>query len=119
MAKAKVLIVDDEEFYSRSLSWLLNDEGYDVRTAATGAAAIDEARQFGPDILVVDWILRGGIDGVEVARRLRAARPDIKTIFVTGYAGSELREHIGADLPATILEKPFGPEDLLSALRAG
>jgi signal transduction histidine kinase len=86
-AKARrVLIVDDNVDSAVALSWLIGHEGYDVRVAHDGPAALDAAQDFKPEILLLDIGLPG-IDGYEVARRLRAdGFASARMIAISGYA---------------------------------
>jgi len=86
----RVLVVDDEVDTAETLAEVLQTLGHEVRTAADGARALEEAAQFAPDVVLLDIGLPG-MDGFEVARRLRAGRrtPGMKLIAVTGY-GQEL-----------------------------
>ena len=113
----KVLLVDDEPSYRDSLGHILSQERYDVRTASNGKLAIDVTDEFLPDILIVDWVLRDEMDGVQVAQSLHAINPDIKTIFITGYRTSRLEEQMREVPYAQFLSKPFSLDDFLEAVR--
>jgi CheY-like chemotaxis protein len=80
----RVLVVDDEIDTAETLAEVLVTLGHDVRTAADGAHAIETARAFAPDVVLLDLGLPG-IDGFEVARRLRAEHLAARLIAVTGY----------------------------------
>ena len=113
----KVLLVDDEPSYRDSLGHILSHERYEVRTASSAKAAIDVTHQFVPDILIVDWMLRDEMDGVEVAQTLRAVNPGLKTIFITGYRTSRLENQMREVPFAQFLSKPFSLDDFLEAVR--
>jgi CheY-like chemotaxis protein len=82
----RVLVVDDEIDTAETLAEVLTTLGHDVRTAADGTRALETARAFSPDVVLLDLGLPG-IDGYEVARRLRAERSTrpLRLIAVTGY----------------------------------
>jgi len=93
----RILVVDDNRDSANSLAMLLEDQGHTVRTAHDGEAALTAADAFGPDAVVLDIGLPR-LDGYEVARRLRAARPDtggaippLLLIALTGYGHEENR----------------------------
>src|SRR5919109_2653029 len=113
---AHILIVEDEGEIAGYLRRGLAFEGYSIEIAATGMAALAAARERPPDLVVLD-IMLPGLDGLEVARRLRAAS-DVPIIMLTArdavpdrVAGLEA----GAD---DYLVKPFAFEELLARLRA-
>jgi two-component system CheB/CheR fusion protein len=89
---ARVLVVDDIPDVAESLAALLTAFGHDVRTAHDGARALEEARAFRPEIVLLDIGLPG-MDGYEVARRLRG-EPGLERIVlaaVSGYGQEEDR----------------------------
>ncbi|VTR92783.1 histidine kinase : Uncharacterized protein OS=Asticcacaulis sp. AC466 GN=AEAC466_02040 PE=4 SV=1: Response_reg [Gemmata massiliana] len=115
----RVLVVDDNVDTTESLSWLLQSFGHDVRVAHSGLAAIDAARDFGPDAVLLDVGLPD-IDGFEVARRLRAAPDFERTVLVasTGYNRDRDRDRaaeVGFD---HYLVKPFDPRRFVQLLTA-
>jgi PAS domain S-box-containing protein len=111
----RILVVDDDRAVAESTAALLALDGHDVRTAANGAAALELARSFRPHLVLLDIGLQG-MDGYEVARRLRVeqAARDERTfvVAVTGYGHEEARrlsEEAGFDRH---LVKPVYPEVL-------
>lgn len=91
-APRKILVVDDLCASAETLQVLLELEGFNVRIANDGASALDIAREFVPDVVILDIGLPG-LDGFEVARQLRS-RPESKTtllIALTGYGEAESR----------------------------
>ena len=106
----RVLVVEDEPSARGLLVAILEDDGYQVRAVADGAAALEAVKTFRPDLALVDSGLPG-INGAEVARRLRQAG-DLPIIFVTG-ADTAADIHgafrMGAD---DYILKPFDPEEL-------
>ncbi len=114
----RILIVDDEPTYREYLGRFLDREGLDVRTAGTGAEAIEIAAGFDPDVLLADWMLRCEMHGIEVGETLRARRPDLRILLMTGFPTADLEAEavrVGID---GLLEKPFALEDLSRAVRA-
>ncbi len=82
----RVLVVDDNVDAAVALSWLIGQRGYAVRVAHDGSEALQAARDFRPDILLLDLGLPG-IDGYELARRLRAdGFASARIIAISGYA---------------------------------
>ncbi|MGQ0626407.1 MAG: response regulator transcription factor [Sporichthyaceae bacterium] len=112
----RVLVVDDEPSLTDLLSMALRYEGWDIKTAADGAGALREAREFRPDAVVLDVMLPD-IDGLELLRRLRANTPDIPVLFLTAKDAVEDRI---AGLTAggdDYVTKPFSLEEVVARLR--
>jgi two-component system response regulator MprA len=111
-----VLIADDDRRIIDMLRRTLAYEGYQVITAADGHEAIAQARAHRPDVVVLDWLMPG-LDGIEVARRLREA-DSAPILLLTARDAIEDRV-TGLDSGADdYLVKPFAPEELLARLRA-
>ena len=112
----RVLVVDDEPTLTELLSMALRYEGWEVRTAGDGRAAVRAAREFRPDAVVLDVMLPD-IDGLEVLRRLRAAAADVPVLFLTARDAVEDRI---AGLTAggdDYVTKPFSLEEVVARLR--
>jgi DNA-binding response OmpR family regulator len=112
----RVLVVEDDEDIALALQRSLRMEGYEVRIAADGEAALDAAGGFHPDLVVLDLGLPK-LDGIEVARRLRSGG-DVPILMLTARDGVEDRVE-GLDSGADdYLVKPFERQELLARLRA-
>jgi two-component system OmpR family response regulator len=112
----RALVVDDEPTLAELLASVLRYEGWDVRTAADGAAAVREAREFRPDAVILDVMLPD-FDGFEVLRRIRATSPHVCVLFLTARDAVEDRIAgitAGGDDYVT---KPFSLEEVLARLR--
>jgi len=110
------LVAEDDADIAGVLRRSLGMEGYDVRIASDGDAALDEASVFEPDAVVLDLGLPG-VDGVEVCRRLRSGG-DVPILILTAREGVDSRVE-GLDSGADdYLVKPFEREELLARLRA-
>ena len=113
MASPRVLVVEDDAEIADALRRSLRLEGYDVRLAADGEAALDETRDFQPDLMVLDLGLPK-LDGLEVARRVRS-EGDVPILMLTARDAVVEGLDAGAD---DYLVKPFEREELLARLRA-
>ena len=113
-----ILIVDDEPTYREYLERFLTRDGLDVRTAETGAEAIALAQEFVPDILLADWMLRCEMHGIEVGEALRAQRPEVRILLMTGFPTADLEAEAARVGINGFLEKPFALEDLSNAINA-
>ena len=112
----RILLVEDEPTIAQPVAARLVAEGFEVRVAADGPAAVEDFRTYGPDLVVLDLMLPG-FDGLEVCRRIQADRPvpvlmltarDDETDLLVGLA-------VGAD---DYLTKPFSMRELTARIRA-
>jgi two-component system response regulator MprA len=114
--RPRVLVVEDDTDIAGVLRRSLDKEGYDVRLAGDGEAAIEQAGVFEPDAVVLDLGLPR-LDGVEVCRRLRSDG-DVPILILTARDALEARVE-GLDSGADdYLVKPFERDELLARLRA-
>ena len=107
------LIIDDEPNIRRMVGALLTAEGFEVRDAADGASGVAAAVQADPDVVLLDLMMPGAMDGLATLRALREKRPDLPVIMMSGRAG--LADAVRAiQLGAhNFLEKPLTPEGVL------
>src|SRR3954465_11785632 len=113
---ARVLVVEDDAEIAGVLQRSLRMEGYDVRISGDGETALTDARSFVPDLVVLDLGLPR-MDGIEVARRLRAD-DDVPILMLTARDSVDSRVE-GLDSGADdYLVKPFDLQELLARLRA-
>jgi two-component system OmpR family response regulator len=113
----RVLVVDDEPNLTELLSMALRYEGWEVRTAGSGTAAVRAAKDFAPDAVVLDMMLPD-FDGLEVMRRMRGDDPNVPVLFLTAKDAVEDRV---AGLTAggdDYVTKPFSLEEVVARLRA-
>ena len=112
-----VLVVEDEEVIRGLVDQVLRGEGYDVILAADGAEALERAREARVDVLLTDLSMPG-IGGRELAERLREGRPELKVMFMSGFADTET--FAGGAIPAAtaFLEKPFTFAHLTDRVRS-
>jgi two-component system response regulator MprA len=112
----RVLVVEDDDAIAQVLQRSLRMEGYEVRIAGDGVAALAEAQSFLPDLVVLDLGLPR-LDGIDVAKELRA-RDDTPILMLTARDAVEARVE-GLDSGADdYLVKPFERQELLARLRA-
>jgi two-component system, OmpR family, response regulator MprA len=112
----RVLFVEDDEEIAQVLQRSLRLEGYEVRIAGDGEAALDQSAAFNPDLVILDLGLPK-LDGIEVARRLRSS-DDVPILMLTARDALEARVE-GLDSGADdYLVKPFERQELLARLRA-
>ncbi|MHB9879873.1 PAS domain S-box protein [Pacificimonas sp. ICDLI1SI03] len=113
-----VLIVDDEPILRMLISEVLTDLGYVALEAGDGAAGLkilDSDQRI--DLLVTDVGLPGGMNGRQVAEAARKVRPDLKVLFITGYAENAVLSHGHLDPGMHVLTKPFVMDVLAARVR--
>ena len=112
----RALVVDDNEMIAMSLGQYLEYRGYQVTTAFSGEAALSAVDEFPPHVAVLDIGLPG-IDGFEVARRLKVRFPSVVLIAVSGYSWDMLRNP-DATLFSRYLAKPASSERIAAVIEA-
>ena len=112
----RVLVVEDDEDIAQALQRSLRMEGYEVRIALDGAAGLEQAHTFVPDLVILDLGLPK-VDGIDVARDMRG-QDDVPILILTARDALESRVE-GLDAGADdYLVKPFERQELLARMRA-
>ena len=113
--EGKVLLVDDEEQFLDALSQRLEARGLKVDAVTSGEDALNQVEDRNFDAIIVDLAMPG-IDGIETLKRIKAKRPDLEIIILTGHAtvksGIEAMK-LGAD---DFLEKPVDLNELMEKI---
>lgn len=124
--RARVLVVDDDRDTALYLSVLLEDNGYETRTAQDEAAALSQLGEFLADAVIMD-VMMPGRSGLDLLVKLRSSPrwSDLSLIVVTGsdlvledHGASYLSSHQGIRGPDAVLGKPVDPQELLRILQA-
>ena len=112
----KVLVVDDEQSLRDTLEYNLKKQGYQVESVADGNAALIQAREFKPDVILLD-IMLPGMDGFEVCR---AIRKEMTTpILMLTARDDEIDRVVGLEVGADdYLTKPFSMRELIARVKA-
>jgi DNA-binding NtrC family response regulator len=114
-ATRKILVVDDDPVVGSSIGRVLSGKGYAVISASSGEEALERLAREDYDVVYTD-IKMPGIDGIEVARRIKASRPWLPVVIVTGY-GTADNEMEAIELgTAGFLRKPLSPEVIEGSL---
>lgn len=117
MQEFKVLMVDDEEDFVKTLAERLEMRDLAPDVALNGEQALQQVEVDVPDVMVLD-LKMPGIDGMEVLRRVRKAYPQVQVVILTGH-GSEKDEAEAKRLGAyAYLQKPVDMESLIKVLRS-
>ena len=113
---ASILIVDDEENHRRSLAIGLRLEGWNVSEAPDGDAALRHLGEHEIDLAIID-LMMPGINGLDLARRMRFRHPDVRIVLTSAYHLSERQlERAGVGAIAFV-PKPYSMEELVGFLR--
>lgn len=116
MNAANILIVEDEPVVAKDIQLSLQRLGYQVpATATSGEEAIRKARESQPDLILMDIVLKGKMDGVETARQIQRTR-DVPVIYLTAYADDHTLERAKVTSPAGYMLKPYQPNELRTTI---
>jgi two-component system, cell cycle response regulator CpdR len=108
----RILLAEDDESMRRFLEGALVRAGYHVTAYANGALAFEQLQREPFTLLLTD-IVMPEMDGIELARRATELLPDIKIMFITGFAAVTLNTDEAAPKDAKVLSKPFHLKDLV------
>jgi len=112
MAKARIMVVEDEGVVALQISEALKGLGYEVPVVAmTGEEAVAKLLETEPDLVLMDIHLKGGLSGVEAAKRIRT-RLDVPVIYLTAYSDAETLEQAQLTEPYGYVLKPFEEKSL-------
>ena len=114
--QARVLVVDDDPVVARSIDRVLTGKGYAVITASGGAEALEKLAQEKYDAVFTD-IRMPGMDGFEVAKRIKATQPWLPVVIVTGYGSPESKARAKELGVAGFLHKPLSPDMIEGSAR--
>ncbi len=112
MELTRILVVDDEIIIARELEARLQGMGYEVSAiAATGPEAVALAERIQPDLVLMDIVLKGDMDGIEAATEIRRTN-DVPVIYVTAYTDRHTLERARVTQPFGYIVKPFSEREL-------
>ncbi|MEO1702725.1 MAG: response regulator [Pseudomonadota bacterium] len=108
----RILLAEDDNDMRRFLVKALQKAGYEVTDYDNGASAYERLREEPYSLLLTD-IVMPEMDGIELARRATELDPDLKVMFITGFAAVALNPESEAPKDAKVLSKPFHLRDLV------
>ena len=115
MAKARILIVEDEAIVAVDIQKTVQTLGYDVPAIAfSGEEALQKTEELHPDVVLMDIVLRGQMDGIEAAQKIYD-HFGIPSIFMTGYS-EEIVEQLNTRKPCLSVMKPVEEEEVNCAI---
>ncbi|MFY9814389.1 MAG: response regulator [Dehalococcoidales bacterium] len=119
MEQARILVVEDETIVAMDIAGTLRKLGHAVTdTVPFGEQAIESVNGNKPDLIFMDIGLKGPMDGIETAAKIRA-RFSIPVIFLTAFVDEKTLDRAKETLPAGYLTKPFEENDLRIAIEVG
>jgi CheY-like chemotaxis protein len=112
-----VLVAEDEDGVRTVVTEMLQKQGYSVVTASGGEAAIETARKMPRVDLLISDVIMPGMNGPELAQNLRALRPGLRVLYVSGYTDSAIAREGELEPGTAFLHKPFTPDQLARKVR--
>jgi two-component system, response regulator PdtaR len=115
-AEGRILVVEDEHIVAMGIKKMLKSLGYTVTgVASSGKDAISKAESTFPDVVLMDIMLKGDMDGVEAAKEIRE-RFDVPVVYLTAYSDNKVLERAKRTEPFGYIIKPFDEKDLFSSI---
>jgi len=115
--KIRVLIVDDEERFRTTAAATLKRRRFEVMTAASGGDAIDKVLRGDVDVVVLD-VKMPGMDGNQTLRALKAIKPELEVIMLTGHGTDDSQLQAWQDETSAYLTKPCDIDQLVKMIRS-
>lgn len=116
MKKPRIMVVEDEYVVAVDIQKALESLEYEVTAVvATGKGAIEKVEEIKPDLVLMDIVLKGEINGIETAGQIKS-RFDIPVIYLTAFTSEEIVESAKTTEPFGYLVKPFNISNLRSAI---
>jgi CheY-like chemotaxis protein len=116
--EAKILVVEDENIVAMDIKCMLVKLGYDVLgIVSNGENAVRQAELMSPDLILMDIIIKGSIDGIEAACRIRT-KFKVPIIFLTAHSDQKTRQRAKMAEPNGYLLKPFHEAELDNVIKS-
>ena len=116
MSRKQILIVEDEPIVSRDIQHTIVSFGYEVAaTASSGEEAVRKAVERMPDLILMDIVLKGEMDGVEAAACIQARR-NVPVVYMSAHSDVELLDRAKMACPYGYVNKPFTDRELAMAI---
>ena len=119
MSEARIMIVEDERIVAEDIKESLENMGYAVTPLArSGEMAIKMVEKYRPDLVLMDIVLKGKMDGIETAKQFRS-RFDIPVVYLSAYSGDKIFERAKLTEPFGYVIKPFREKELQVNIEMG
>ena len=112
----KILIIDDDPVTQLFCRRIIEKQGDEVDTASDGYEAIKKAKQANYDSLLVDLVLPGMMNGIDVIKKIRSLLPNSSIIAYSGFSDNDITERVIQAGANNFLAKPFKPEKLVQVM---
>lgn len=112
----RILVCEDEADAKDSLVNMLRRRNYDAAGAEDGEEALKKAKEWKPDLIILD-IRMPKLDGLDVTRELRKADRNVRIIFITAFHSPQIQQEARKYDISEYIVKPVMPEDILAAVR--
>ena len=116
--KPSILIIDDEISICESLQGVLEDEGYTVQTALSGEEGIRTLAGEHIDLVFLDILMPGGMDGIKTLKRIKQMSPDTEVLMISGHGTFDLALEAGQQGASDFLGKPLSLDSILRKVEA-
>jgi len=114
-SKPHILVVEDQNITAMDIAGKLDDLGYNVTgTVSSGCDAIEKARELNPDLILMDIILKGNLDGIDVSKSIEDL--NIPVVFLTSYADKLTLKKAQETSPYGYIIKPYGENELKTTI---
>ncbi|MDM8535562.1 ATP-binding protein [Desulfobacterales bacterium HSG17] len=119
MATVKILLVEDEMIIAQKIKIILTDMGYEITSiASTGEEAMHKTAEMHLDLVLMDIVIKGDMDGIEAAARIRE-HSEIPIIYVSAYGDNETLNRARATQPVGYILKPISPDQMRVTIETG
>ena len=112
----KILIVDDEKEMREISSQIFKSEGYEADTASDAESALFKIKNNKYDFLLVDLVLPGRFNGLDIIKQARKTLPHIKIIAYSGFSGIDITEKVIRAGANNFITKPFKRQEIISVV---
>lgn len=116
-ARARILVVDDDELIRSLFKETLEEEGHTVVTASASVEGLDCVKRWDFDLVFLD-LKMPDMDGAELLKQIRSTKPGLPVTIITGYPGSEMMERAFRQGPFGVMDKPFDASDIIAAVNS-
>lgn len=116
---SRILVIEDQSDIRRLIRWALEEEPHELQEASTGALGLAAAQAQRPDLVLLDWMMPGGMDGLDVCRAFRAD-PSLATVKIVMLTARAAPADHRAGMEAGVddfLVKPFSPRVLVETIQ--
>ena len=114
-AKARILVIDDDELVRSLFKHTLEEQGHTVVTAGTSTEGIKCVKRWDFNLVFLD-LKMPEIDGAELLRQIKAVNPKLPVTIITGYPDSDMMARALAQGPLGVMNKPFDASDIVTAV---